>query len=244
MPKLEVGQVMEREAQAQARKDDWRSVYEDCYEFALPQRNLYSGYYEGGVSGKNKMARVFDSTAIHATQRFANRIQAGLFPPYKTWCRLETGSAIPQQNEAQAQSVLDQYTTTMSETLRQTNFDLAMGEFLLDLAVGTAVMMIMPGDEATPIRFAPIPQYLVAIEEGAFGNVDNVYRKLRLKAEAIPVEYPDVKRSQELDDMINNHPSRVVDLIDAIIFDPESGRYHYYVIWPGKKQELVYREMR
>jgi hypothetical protein len=81
MPKLEVGQVMEREAQAQARKDDWRSVYEDCYEFALPQRNLYSGYYEGGVSGKNKMARVFDSTAIHATQRFANRIQAGLFPP-------------------------------------------------------------------------------------------------------------------------------------------------------------------
>ena len=108
MPKLEVGQVMEREAQAQARKDDWRSIYEDCYEFALPQRNLYSGNFEGGVSGKSKMSRVFDSTAIHATQRFANRIQAGLFPPYKIWCRLETGSAIPPESDAQAQSVLDQ----------------------------------------------------------------------------------------------------------------------------------------
>ncbi len=52
-------------------KDEWRSVYEDCYKFALPQRNLYNGYYEGGVAGQNKMTNVFDSTAIHATQRFA-----------------------------------------------------------------------------------------------------------------------------------------------------------------------------
>ena len=84
MPKLNVTSIMEREAKAQARKDEWRSIYEDCYEFALPQRNLYSGFYEGKVAGKNKMARVFDSTAIHATQRFANRLQAGLFPPYKS----------------------------------------------------------------------------------------------------------------------------------------------------------------
>jgi hypothetical protein len=118
---------MEREAKAQSRKDEWRSIYEDCYEFALPQRNLYSGYYEGGVAGKAKMARVFDSTAIHATQRFANRIQAGLFPPYKQWCRLEAGSAIPADNFVAAQTALDEYTVRMFETLRQTNFDLAMG---------------------------------------------------------------------------------------------------------------------
>ena len=57
MPKLDVALIMEREAKAQARKDEWRSIYEDCYEFALPQRNLYSGYYEGKVAGKGKMAR-------------------------------------------------------------------------------------------------------------------------------------------------------------------------------------------
>ena len=45
MAKLNVPQIIEREAKAQARKDEWRSIYEDCYEFALPQRNLYSGYY-------------------------------------------------------------------------------------------------------------------------------------------------------------------------------------------------------
>ena len=235
---------MEREAKAQARKDEWRSIYEDCYEYALPQRNLYSGYYEGRVAGKSKMARVFDSTAIHATQRFANRLQAGLFPPYKTWCRLEPGSQIPEQDQVRAQEIFDSYTDRLFETLRQTNFDLAMGEFLLDLAVGTAVMMITPGDEVTPVRFNPIPQYLVAIEEGANGNVDNVYRQLRIKAEAIEREFPGVQMTAELAEAIERKPDQELDLRDAVIFDQETGRYHYHVFWPSKKQELFYREMR
>ena len=33
MPKLSIKEVVGREAKAQARKDEWRSIYEDCYEF-------------------------------------------------------------------------------------------------------------------------------------------------------------------------------------------------------------------
>lgn len=244
MARLNPKQIIEREAKAQARKDEWRSVYEDCYKFALPQRNLYNGYYEGGVAGQNKMTNVFDSTAIHATQRFANRIQAGLFPPYKKWCRLEAGSMIPADRKSDAQSALDEYTEIMFDTLRQTNFDLAMGEFLLDLAVGTAVMMIMPGDESTPVRFTPVPQYLVAFEEGPYGNIDNVFRKLRLKAEAIPQEYLDAQISPQLQDVIDRSPAKEIDLIDAVVYDTERALFCYHVIWPQTQQELVYRTMR
>ena len=35
------------------------------------------------------------------------------------------------------------------DIMRQSNFDQAMGEFLLELAIGTAVMLIQPGDEVT-----------------------------------------------------------------------------------------------
>ena len=76
---------MKRAEKADARKDQWRSIYEECYEFALPQRNLYSGFYDGKSPGQDKMARVFDATAINSTQRFANRIQSALFPPYRNW---------------------------------------------------------------------------------------------------------------------------------------------------------------
>ena len=141
---------------------------------------------------------------MSSTKRFANRLQAGLFPPNRHWCRLEPGSGIPLRTSSDAQEILDAYRDIMFDQLRQTSFDLAMGEFLLDLCVGTAVMMIMPGDEATPIRFTAIPQYLVAIEEGANGIVDNVYRKLRIKAEAIKREFPDVKVSTELQDCMDN----------------------------------------
>jgi hypothetical protein len=244
MPKLNVKEVMGREAKAQARKDEWRSIYEDCYEFALPQRNLYNGYYEGKVAGKAKMTRVFDSTAMASTKRFANRLQSGLFPPNRHWCRLEPGSGIPEEQRPQAQEILDAYTDIMFDQLRQTSFDLAMGEFLLDLCVGTAVMMVTPGDEVTPLRFTAIPQYLVAIEEGANGVVDNVYRKMRIKAEAIQREFPDVNITTDLQDAIDRRGSEELDLFDAIIFDQQTGRYHYHVIWPYKSQELVYREMQ
>ena len=104
---------------------------------ALPNRNLYEGYYEGGVVGQNKMADVFDSTAIDSTQRFANRIQSGLFPPQTNWCRLEPGNDIPNEQKVEVQRILDIYSDKMFSVIRSSNFDLAMGEFLLDLAVGT-----------------------------------------------------------------------------------------------------------
>ena len=85
--------------------------------------------------------------------------------------------------------------------------------------MGTAVMMITPGDEATPIRFTPIPQYLVALEEGPYGTVDNVYRKQRMKAEAIPREFSDVQISVELQEAIDRAPDKELDLFDCVLLD-------------------------
>ena len=65
----------------------------------MPERNLYSGYYETKTPGQNKTKRVFDSTAIYSTQRFANRLQSSLFPPYRSWCRLIVGDNAKQEFE-------------------------------------------------------------------------------------------------------------------------------------------------
>jgi len=242
---ISVEQIMKRHELAQRRKDNWRQIYEDCYEFALPQRNLYDGYYEGGGSpGQNKMVRVFDSTAITSTQRFANRIQAGLFPAYGRWCRLEPGPEIPSDRAIEAQSALDVYSDKMFSLLRQSNFDLAMGEFLMDLAVGTAVMLVQPGDDVTPIRFTAVPQYLVSIEEGAHGRVDNVYRRMRLKAEAIKQHWSDAELPTRLELIVREKPTEEVELLEATVYDPDSGLFHYAVIWPHDKVALLERHMK
>jgi hypothetical protein len=244
MAKMSVENVIKRASLAAAKKDEWRTIYQECYEYALPQRNLYDGNYEGGVPGQKKMQKVYDSTAIHSTQRFANRIQSSLFPPYRAWCRLQAGNGIPMQRRAEVQTVLDFYNERMFNILRQTNFDLSMSEFLLDLAVGTAIMLIQPGDEKAPIRFTAVPQYLVSLEEGPHGTVDNVYRKMKMKGDAISLQWPDANISPVLQQQIDRKPTDDVELLEATVFNKDTGSYCYYVIHEKLKIMLVYREMK
>ena len=76
MMRLKPEDILKRHDIALRKKEDFRDLYDEAYEFALPQRNLYDGYYDGRVGGAKKMNRVFDATAINSTQRFANRLQS------------------------------------------------------------------------------------------------------------------------------------------------------------------------
>ena len=232
--------IVKRAEVAQRRKDLFEDLYRDAYEFALPQRQLY-GYWEGNSQGNKKMTRVFDSTAITSTQRFANRLQSGIFPPQRKWCRLEPGTDIPADRVAQAQAVLDAYNEKMFAVLKQSNFDLAIGEFLLDLAVGTAGMLILPGDDVQPINFIPVPMFLLSYEEGANGQVDKIYRKLRMKGESITQQWLDAELPISVKQRIEQKPTDEVELLEATIYDNERGDYCYHVIDKASKEEIVYR---
>ena len=188
------------------------------------------------------MERVYDSTAIHSTQRFANRIQSTLFPPYRNWCRLTPGNDIAPEQQDELQIALDLYNEKLFATIRQSNFDLAMSEFLLDLCVGTAVMLIQPGDADTPVRFEAVPQFLVALEAGANGKVDNVYRRLRIKAEAIEQQWPDAKMSDKLKEIVEDTPTEEIELLEATVYMPEGDFFCYHLIHREEEHELVYRE--
>jgi len=241
--RLKVEEIIKRQAAAQTKKDEFQQLYQDAYEFALPQRQLY-GVWEGGATGSKKMQRVFDSTAINSTQRFANRLQSVVFPPQRKWSRLEAGPTIPFEKKTMLQQILDSYGDKMFDVLKQSNFDIAIGEFLLDLAVGTACMMVQPGDDVSPINFVPVPLFLVSYEEGANGQVDNVYRRMRLKGESIERQWPDAKLSPNLKRRIEQKPAEEIELLEATIYDAGRGDYCYHVIWKEGKEELVYRRRK
>jgi hypothetical protein len=240
--KMPTDEILRRAEKAQRDKDLFESLYTDAYEFALPQRQLY-GYYDGNSKGAKKMTRVFDSTAINSTQRFANRLQSGIFPPQRKWCRLEPGTDVPVEQRDQAQAIMDVYMEKMFAVIKQSNFDIAIGEFLLDLAVGTACMMVQPGDDISPINFTPVPMFLVSYEEGANGTVDKIYRRMRMKAEAIQQQWKDAVFSDHLQQMFDSKPTDDVDLLEATIYDPERGDWCYHVLEVKTKEEIVYRRM-
>ena len=233
---LEVKEIKRRFKKAQTHKEQWRSIYEEAYEYALPMRNLYDGYYEGDVPGQNKMKRVFDSTAIHSTARFANRIQSSLFPPQRSWCRLEPGNEIPADQKVQAQQALDFYSQRMFGIMNQSGFDLAMGEFLLDLAVGTAVMLIQPGDDVTPIRYTAIPSYHITFEEGPNGSVDTVYRRFKRPYRLIQQEFPDADIPDSMVQKYKDDPTENVELLE--------GRIHYCIMTMEGDDKLLDRDLK
>jgi len=241
--RLKVEDIIKRAEVAQRKKDLFEDLYRDAYEFALPQRQLY-GYWEGNSVGNKKMARVFDSTAINSTQRFANRLQSGIFPPQRKWCRLEPGVDIPYDRRSQAQEILDLYGEKMFAVLKQSNFDIAMGEFLLDLAVGTACMLVQPGDDVQPINFIPVPMFLVSYEEGANGQVDKIYRKMRMKGESITQQWRDAELPVSVAQRIEQKPTDDVELLEATVYDSQRGDWCYHVIDKASKEEIVYRRMR
>ena len=241
--RLKVEDIVKRAEVAQRKKDEFESLYRDAYEFALPQRQLY-GYWEGQSQGAKKMARVFDSTAINSTQRFANRLQSGIFPPQRKWCRLEPGPDIPVDRRQQAQAVLDQYNEKMFTVIKQSNFDIAIGEFLLDLAVGTAGMLVLPGDDVAPLNFIPVPMFLISYEEGANGQVDKVYRKMRMKAEAVKQQWKDAEFPVDVAQRIASKPTDEIELLEATIYDMDRGDWCYHVIDKISKEEIVYRRFK
>ena len=242
MAELSLTQIKKRYKQAEAHKDHWRAIYEEAYEFALPMRNMYDGYYEGDVPGQNKMKRVFDSTAVHSTARFANRLQSSLFPPQREWCRLLPGEEIPADRKIEAQQALDFYSTKMFSIMRQSGFDLAMGEFLLDLAIGTSVMLIQPGNTETPIRYEAIPSYQVCFEEGPNGNVDTVYRKLKKPFNVIEREFPDAKIPGELVKKYEEDPTEKVELLEATYTN--DGFIYYCISTMEEDFKLVTRTLK
>ena len=59
MAELSVSEIKKRFKNAEAEKEQWRSIYEEAYEYCLPMRNLYDGYYDGGAVGQDKMKRIY-----------------------------------------------------------------------------------------------------------------------------------------------------------------------------------------
>ena len=104
-------------------------------------------------------------------------------------------------------------------------------------------MMVQPGDNVHPINFIPVPQFLVAFEEGADGKVDNVYRRVRIKGEAIQRQWPDAIIPEKIQIQIDNKPTDDVELIEATVYDDKRGDFCYHVIHKGTNEEILYKRM-
>lgn len=233
---------MKRKEQAWARKEQWHSLLQDAYELALPNRNLCDLPKN---PGQHKMDKVFDSTLMTSTARFANRIQSELFPPFSKWANLVPGPAVPDEQTTEARRTLEYIRDVSFGAIQSSDFDTAVNEFLLDLAIGTGVMLVLEGDDFAPVRYVAVPFYEVALQQGAYGKVNGVFRKYEMEARAIDETWPDAEFPEGWDKFVSEecNAERKIRLDEVTYYDHKEDTWYYDVVihWKGSGKEAADR---
>jgi hypothetical protein len=256
MARWDAEKVCSLSDQAWTEKAHWRTLLGECYDFALPDRNPYTfngtGQPQGaaGTKGQDKSSRkVFDSTLMTDATRLANRIQSELFPIGNQWASLVPGAFVQEGQREQARSELHNLQEVLFAAISLSNFDLSIAEFLLELVVaGTACMLVQRGDDADPVIFQTVPQSHVALREGAFGRIDMISRKHKMRRSLIAAHWHDAKVA-DLEDDGDKDEDPECDLVDVCYFERKDALWYYDVIVlnhgkTGNRKRVVERQFK
>ncbi len=160
-----------RELQAFDKMAQWHDLLDDCYEYFLPNRNLF----DSAVAGSKKMDRIFDSTAIEAIQQGASKLQENIAPIWGNWATFAPSLSVIKAlesgefdvSEEQVRQNLEDQADIVFDYINRSNFATQFFEHALDLLVGTGTLRIDETDNNDmPLVFNAIPQKGIAFEEG------------------------------------------------------------------------------
>jgi len=223
--------------QHSATRDGWVEAWQDCYDYALPNR---TGFYLS-VAGQKNTDKIFDSTAVHAVQEFASRMQAGLTPPFAKWFSFAAGTEIPKEQRSQVDRQLEEIGIYVWEVLQNSNLDQELHEGYVDLSVGTAGLLIEEGDEIHPVKFTSIPQTQLVLGTGPFSAIDPTWRSREMTVRNIKLTWPKAKIPAEMSRAAKDNAEKTFKIIECVKRDWEykqSEKYKFYVLSLEPEAEL------
>ena len=223
-------QKLERYEKAKAHRQNFVDLFEECYEFALPQRESF--YFE--TAGQRRDDKIFDETAVVGVQEFASRLQSGLVPNFARWADLISGSEVPKEERDIVDNDLDEITEYIFEILQNSNFSQEVHEAFMDLAVGTGVLCVDEGDAVNPITFSAIPLPHVVLDSGPDDKIDHVFRERKgIRNSEITILFPDAKLDSKVEERAKRDPEGKCTLLEIVCRDYSQRNeeaYLHYVI--------------
>lgn len=236
----DVAAAKKRYAVEKTRWDQWVPVWQECYDYALPNKTPFHG--QGSISpGQRRNQSIYDLTAAIGTQEFASRLLAGTMPSFARWADLQPGTAVPEGRRAELEQRLDEITEEVFQVIRRSNFDTVAHEAFLDLAVGTGCWMVErdPRNYETPVTFTAIPLTDFVLGSGPYGGTDAYFRHRRMRWAQIEIAFPEAKLSEQARQRIQGNPNQEVLVVQATVRDwtkaDEAWNYCAYIDETGDK---------
>ena len=210
-----VKSLLTRYEKATHIKDQFKDLFEECYEVAFPQRK---GFYTETI-GERRDEKIFDETCVVGVQEFTSRLQQGLVPNFARWADFQAGSETPSEEKEAINNELDEVTEYVFEVLQNSNFAQEIHESFMDLAVGTGVLGVEEGNALNPINFSAIPLTDVVLDTGPDDRIDHVFREREIRFRNIPNQYPNSKLNTELLNAIASHPDTKTKVLEIVCRD-------------------------
>lgn len=235
-----VDRLLKRYEICRQRRENWITVWEDCYEYCLPMRESF--FHE--ASGQRRTDRIFDETAVVGVQEFASRLQAGLVPTFARWADLKSGVEVPPEQRDDINELLDDVTEYVFEIIQNSNFNQEVHEAFLDLAVGTACLLVEPGDAVHPIRFQAVPLSHITLEAGPDDAISAVYRTRKMRLADVSVVWPSATLGVSSQKKLQDNPNAMVDIIECTIRDYSQlpDEVNQYFVFMKEDKQLLFTE--
>ena len=219
----------------------WDSVYDDAYNYVLPNRNPAS-------RGKNKRPAqlIFDMTGPNAAMHCAGEIQRQVFPA-ATPFMIEVGPLVASRLSLDEKKVFNRELSRVANQIYPYfltgDFDTAVHEMCTDLTIGTGALLPIRGPSIEqPLAFVAIPQGEIAIAQDAWGRVNYVsWKRENLGREAIREAWPRHSYSKDFLDAEAKDPYGEVTVYQDFFRLPD-GRWRFVAYLDTDKEGFIAAE--
>lgn len=228
LSRLDPKTVLERYGRARQRRATWESHWQECYDFALPQRD---GVVRQGRSGEKKTERLFDATAPDAVDQLAASLMAQLTPPWSTWFGFASGPDTDSAMRSVLAPDLERMNRIVQAHFDRSNFVVELHQCYLDLVTaGTACLMFEEAatGEDSGFRFTAVPISQVVLEEGQSGRLDTTYRRSQLTPARVLARFPNARGADRLVEMVRDKSDAEISVVEAVV--PDGREFAYLAV--------------
>lgn len=227
-------------ADAWQKASNFRGELDEIYRYYMPYRQSTTerSPERGGQSeGSSRTDHLFDATGLVGGFNFAGQMVADWIPPFQNFFKLEAGALVPEEGRAELNREWGKVTEVAHAVIRP-RVPIVAHEMMADLFCGTGAMFLSSGTDRQPLRAQSVPINEIALVNGPFGEVWDVFWKRKYKARHLDSLWPGGKFSNSLAEKMKDRKAEV-SITQSMRYDARDDRWYLRVYADDDETDAV-----